>query len=71
MTVNDLIKQLQTMSEEDRELTMVIWDHAVQINAYSPVDVEDMNWYVTGEAWTGELYGFDDPVPKRVVVWFR
>lgn len=69
MTVNDLIKQLQELPEEDRG-RLVIMAKDGEGNAYSPLDcycVED-TWYIPDSTWSGECPHPDDVKSGEVVL---
>lgn len=71
MTVNDLIKQLQSMSEEDRGLAIAVRRLDVDAAVYTPMTMDDINLFVPSSNWSGEFWDFDGPVPDRVLVWAR
>ena len=66
MTVNDLIKQLQAMSEEDRE-RVVIMPQNDDDHTYSPLSTLDLLWYEPTNSWSGEIHDLERSGSQRAL----
>lgn len=67
MTVNDLIKQLQAMPEEDRERVLIVQKDG-EGNGYSPLSDVYESWYIPDSTWSGECPHPDDVRDGEVVL---